>query len=251
MIKINKTLIVYLHGFLGQALDGEIIRLFLKENLNENVLFLSPNLFSELDEWNLSLFNFQSWLESFEKKIKEIKHDENINKIFVVGYSMGGRLALNLAMNPKTVIDKVILFSTHPGIFDKEAKEVRLEWDLVWSQKFLSLNWQNLMEQWDSQGIFEKDKEIVRNEIFYSRNALAKSFTDFSPRLHRFSFKDLQELTVPLLWATGENDLKYCQLMEELQMKGVPGSWFVARGLGHRLGFEYHQPLLSKISQFL
>ena len=91
--------VVFLHGFLGSSLDWL------------EVLSYLPSFKSyliDLPGHGKSAFHPELILPHFEEKID------------LVGYSMGGRLALQYAAQNPQKIEKLILLSTHLGLFSEE-----------------------------------------------------------------------------------------------------------------------------------
>jgi 2-succinyl-6-hydroxy-2,4-cyclohexadiene-1-carboxylate synthase len=246
-----KILLVYLHGFLGQGSDGDMILSSVKDLSKSEIVTFSPDLFSPVGEWNLSHFNFQNWIAKFNDHLLNLKNDHKADKLMIIGYSMGGRLALNLIAQLQSCIDRAVLLSTHFGIFEESQKVSRKEWDHNWSEKFRRTPWQELLKQWNELDVFQGDITLDRLEESYSRVALASAFENFSPRQHRFELEELKKLRRRLLWCMGYEDVKYRKLLEEIRRIGIPGDTYLAMGEGHRLGFVEHKPLFEKIVKFL
>lgn len=128
----------------------------------------------------------------------------------VVGYSMGGRIALQTA-HPK------ILISTHPGLQSVKEKEIRWQEDQQWIQRFESEPLEKVLKDWYSQPLF---KTLDISPIF------ARRLDQNGKRLAEIlSLESLahQNFTLPsnALFLHGEYDVKYRDLYRFLNLSSL------------------------------
>lgn len=173
-------------GFLGSSLDWDLFSP--KDFAAEALLYLSPKPSISLALWG------QSFLPSEKSK--------NI----LMGYSLGGRLALHALLAHPSRWTGAILISTHPGLSDPKRREERLQRDQIWADRFLSEPWDHLMKEWNSQPVLASSKPLERKEKNYCRKTLAQMLTTWSLGSQEDLQKPLSELPVPILWVTGEED---------------------------------------------
>lgn len=76
-------------------------------------------------------------------------------KIHLIGYSMGGRLALQYALKYPERIESLTLISTHPGLKTPLEKEERLKYDALWAEKMVKLPMKEFLKSWYLQPIFD------------------------------------------------------------------------------------------------
>lgn len=125
------------------------------------------------------------WRDRTENFITEvIKLQAQGFKIELWGYSMGGRLALHALAHSPQLFHKAKILSSNPGLESQSEKELRLQRDLNWSQKFLTQEWNSLMFDWNQQPVLREPNNslslVQRNEIDYDRLRLAKSLDHWS-----------------------------------------------------------------------
>lgn len=230
--------LVALHGFLGHSKDFSK----LVEKLNPETSWC-PDLFGG-DQIFLQ-GGFESWttkaLQYIEKKLSQ--------PIDLIGYSLGGRLALHLVMKEPQLFNKVILLSTHPGIFDSNEKNQRHEWEASWVKKINISSFEEFIFQWNQQKLFEGEaSERFLRESDFSRVALQKALVEFSNTAHQFSLEDLKNLEKSLIWVVGENDQKFVKIAKDLrQMRGSLDQFEVIPNAGHRLIAEKEQAWLYEL----
>ena len=79
------------------------------------------------------------------------------------------------------MFDHFILVSTHPGLTEKQEKTKRIEMDLFWARLISSSSWENFLQQWNDQPIFDKVKtEPLRQECNFDKEKLASSMNLWS-----------------------------------------------------------------------
>ena len=76
----------------------------------------------------------------------------DLPQFHLVGYSMGGRIALQKFKDKALTLT---LLSTHPGLKDAEERDARRESDAVWAKKLLHLPIDEFLKQWYDQPIFK------------------------------------------------------------------------------------------------
>ena len=72
----------------------------------------------------------------------------------LIGYSMGGRIALQLAQMHPSLYSHLILLSAHPGITDEREKTARLAKDQEWIAKLNTLDMATFLHHWYDQPLF-------------------------------------------------------------------------------------------------
>ena len=108
-------MIIFLHGFLGNPEDWSKISECL--SMPHHALTLPGHNNVPLpDDINHAL----------RQKISE--------PVTLVGYSLGGRLALDFAICFPELVEKLIILSANPGIDSEEERQERKKWDETWCQ---------------------------------------------------------------------------------------------------------------------
>lgn len=167
-----------------------------------------------------------------------------------IGYSLGGRLLLEMVKADPQFFSAVIFVSTNPGLRTSLEREQRREQDARWAEKFLRQEWSSLMKEWNGQAVFAGSKqEPERREANDQRSQLAEILTHWSLAEQEDSRRFIEGLQIPSLWLAGENDPKFCAFLAELkspwiETAKVPGS-------GHRIPVDQPQILLEMVKSFL
>lgn len=201
-----------LHGFLGSPLDwqGEMTHV--------------PNLFSQIAP-------FWEWAKNFNRYAEEICDQERI----LVGYSMGGRLALHALIDNPTLWKRAVILSANPGICSNPKERIMA--DQAWAKRFEEEPWDELMLAWNEQAVFG-GKAPQRQEKDFSRNALSKALTTWSLGKQENLLEKIEALSIPILWLTGERDVKFTALAEQVKLSHPHSEKRVVEGATHRLPWE-------------
>jgi len=106
--------LVFLHGFLGTAADWQPV-----------CDFLPP---CHCIGINLPGHGGVPFSEDFEI---------DIERFHLIGYSLGGRLAMAYAAKNPSRIASLTIASAHPGLTDESEKQKRLENDAMWAKNVI------------------------------------------------------------------------------------------------------------------
>lgn len=159
----------------------------------------------------------------------------------LVGYSMGGRIALEIAHAKNFQLKKVVLINAHPGIADDEERMDRAEFETKILNQLRATPKDEFMDFWNSLPIFFHDGPISVRDDRYQKSA--ELFDRYRLSKQKNFLPDILNHKNKILYIVGFFDEKYMDLVsevmipEEVPVKGIPG--------GHRL-FQ-HGPALKQI----
>lgn len=169
----------------------------------------------------------------------EISPDDTL-----IGYSMGGRVALDIAHSVQYNLKKIVLINSHPGISFEEEKMGRARWEATVVQDLQTKSKEAFLEDWNNLPLFFHDAPLMdipderylKSKDLFERYRLSKQ-ADHLPEIVKNKEK--------VLWIVGIFDEKYMDLASELllpyevKVKGIPG--------GHRL-FQQEKELLKVLN---
>lgn len=149
----------------------------------------------------------------------------------LIGYSMGGRVALDLAQKSNYNFRRLVLINAHPGLPDEELKMQRKEFETKVLQELQARTKSEFLDWWNSLPIFTFDQPIeVSDERFKESSALFAKYRLSEQEDH---LPLMQKHHEKILYIAGLFDEKYMELVSEvllpsgITVKGIPG--------GHRL----------------
>jgi 2-succinyl-6-hydroxy-2,4-cyclohexadiene-1-carboxylate synthase len=158
------------------------------------------------------------------------------------GYSLGGRIALHVALVAPERVSRLVLVSTTAGIEDEAERAARSAADHRLAEELEHGSFEDFIERWRTQPLFAADPPAVdalaRED--YRRNrpdALAAVLRGLGPGEMDPLWGRLAQLTMPVLVLAGERDAKFQaigrrmrDLLSDSELLVVPG--------GHRLPLE-------------
>lgn len=233
----GKSEIFFLHGFWGTPNDFAATQKYL------------PDI--EVHSVSLEKYSPKLGLRDFADCLNA-KAAASSTKKYLVGYSMGGRLALHALMTKPEVWAGAVLISAHPGLREPQDKAARTHWQNQWADKFLTMSQQDLQQQWGSQEVFKQTTHEKKFELTKeNRLFLAEALTYWGSDRHLFTWNELKNCKTPLLWCVGEEDHKYQQLLQAMRVFDLPGDFVTVPQAGHRVIFDQPEVLAQKISDFI
>lgn len=145
----------------------------------------------------------------------KINHDDTL-----IGYSMGGRMALKIASEQKFKIKKLILLSAHPGLENPDEKAKRAIWEDDIIQKMNTMDKNDFFAYWNSLEIFSQNKikHTMSQESFDTHKNYFKLYRlsnqkNYLPEMILFKEK--------ILYLYGCFDQKYSSLGNMLKGKSI------------------------------
>ncbi|MEQ1664113.1 MAG: alpha/beta fold hydrolase [Bdellovibrionales bacterium] len=234
------TRILALHGFLGLPSDWDPIQKIIKKHSPET-LFQSINLFSEK-----SLLQAAS-PKDLAKKLNQQQKNQHVERNILVGYSLGGRLALQAAFDKPGLWDEIALVSTHPGLLTPEEKELRKKADQKWAIEFSSKPWDEVIKLWNEQEVFAGSIEPNRPEKEFERKALSRALLQWSLAHQDFVGESLATLKSKIHWYAGEKDKKFIELFSHLKADGFVEDFQSIEKSSHRVIFDNPEALAEKL----
>ena len=176
----------------------------------------------------------------------------------LLGYSMGGRLALELlesqwrtgtpACPPRRrdrdTFTKAIIVSAGLNAPDDERRAR----DEEWARRFESEEWTSLMRAWNAQPVFG-GHELPRREEDYSRAELARQLRELSPAV--LPPPRLESIDTPVLWIAGERDTKYVDIARTAVARLPTAELWICPNAGHRVPWEQRDAFIERLRAFL
>ncbi len=200
------------------------------------VLFLHGFLGSK-EDWDEVIAHLP--MECLAIDFEDILECQNCH---LVGYSMGGRIALQMKAKYPMRFGKVIALSAHPGLATEDQKIKRWAVDLEWIELLKALSLEEFLKRWYAQPLFAT---LDTSKIMQRRLKLDKN--DLIATLEKYSLSK-QNFAVPhdTTFVCGSKDLKYVELYRKLLQ-----NYQTIEGCGHALHLENPNLCAEVIRHFL
>ncbi|MDR7077694.1 2-succinyl-6-hydroxy-2,4-cyclohexadiene-1-carboxylate synthase [Neobacillus niacini] len=182
-----------------------------------------------------------------------------IEKVDMLGYSMGGRLALTLAITYPERIRKLILESASPGLKTEEERMQRRMKDGELANFINKHGIQSFVDYWEAIPLFSTMnnlsapiKESIRiQRLFNNARGLANSLLGMGTGSQPSWWEKLNLLNCEVLLVTGEKDEKFCMIAEKMQSGIKRATWIVINNCGHAIHVEQKEKFGTIVSDFL
>lgn len=234
-----------LHGAVGMAADW---RAFAKNLAAAGIGSRAVDLWRFLDCCPMPLPDFGKTLNA-----------EASGEVFrgsgraLLGYSMGGRMALHALLEKDHPWQAAVIVSAHPGLEVATDRTARRASDTEWATRALAGNWQEFLDAWNAQAVLGdapmRDKQ-ASGSLVMRRREIARSFVDWSLGAQEPLWDRLGEITVPVLWVAGENDPKFLALAERAVSLMPQAHLAIAPGAGHRVPWEAETWFADQVAHF-
>ncbi len=138
-------------------------------------------------------------------------------RFLLCGYSLGGRIALHVALAAPERVTRLVLVSCSAGIEDPDERAARAESDRRLADDLETIPFEEFIERWRSQPLFAAEPPEVgrRARADQRRNrpaALASAMRSLGTGTMEPLWSRLKELQMPTTVVVGERDTKFCAL---------------------------------------
>lgn len=199
--------------------------------------------------------SWSSWTESFIQQFKARAAESSLshptNQRYLIGYSLGGRLALQIFLQAPELWDHLFIIAAHPGLTSHNEQMQRLTSDKLWADRFRTEDWSSVINAWNNQPIFANTATPAREATQISEHSGPGSFAPPAPKLNRqalaqalnlFSLGHQPQLNPAKLkqekhritWIVGQKDEKFRLLYNQLAKDGIIGRLHCLPESGHR-----------------
>lgn len=234
---IKNPPILFLHGFLG-----------CKEDWDEVIGFLEKKFYC----LTIDLPGHGSPLtDNFPQMLEKALQAENLDKVSLVGYSMGGRLALMATGASPSLFSHTIAISAHPGLREEKEQIKRLDDDLKWERLLKTKPLEEFIHAWYQQPLFDSLRK--RSDLYAKivKRRAQHSAPSLSAVLHLYGLGVLPPIlhfSPQTFFLCGEEDTRYCELYKKMAPQK---QLFTLKQCGHALHLESPAACAQAIEQIL
>lgn len=242
---MNNT-IVFLHGFTGSQDDWSDMRGAIGENYATLALDITGH--GKAVSPILADYDMGTIAETIIKNYPKQFH--------LVGYSLGGRLALYIATHYPNLIQFLTLISASPGLKTITERDARRQADNALAEKieangmeWFAEYWENV-SLWDSQSPELKAKlrqNRLRNNPIGLANSLRGMGTGAMPSL----WDKLASLPMPVQLIVGELDTKFVAINKEMADLIPNVELEIIADAGHAVHLEKPDAVNTTLQKFL
>lgn len=234
--------LVFLHGFSGDRREWQRVG----EGLSDY-----PRLYLDLPghggSRNLGVTGFDEMNTMLTRTLLSY----NILKFWLIGYSLGGRIAMfHACQQPKGLLG-VIVEGGHPGLQDAEARNARLASDRRWATRFRTEPLEKVFADWYQQPVFASLTDAQREALITLRSqnngatlAMMLEATSLAVQPDLRAALSARDFSFDYLY--GERDEKFAALAAEVNAvrHAIPDA-------GHNAHRENPDAVIASLAQIL
>jgi 2-succinyl-6-hydroxy-2,4-cyclohexadiene-1-carboxylate synthase len=172
-----------------------------------------------------------------------------------LGYSMGGRYALHVALRHPRLVRRLVLVSTSGGIDDDAERESRRKSDEVLAHRVLAEGLGPFVRWWLERPLFSTlsaEAAAMESRLDGTPAGLASSLRHAGAGAQEPLWDQLGELAMPVLVVAGALDVKYVNQAGRLVAAiGSNAELAVLPGAGHACHMERPEAFWSAVTPFL
>ena len=170
----------------------------------------------------------------------------NVRKTHLLGYSMGGRVAIALASRAPQLIKSLILESTSPGLETEEERMARRKQDESLADEIEEKGLFAFVQKWENLPLFATQKrlpqtvqdELRKQRLAQSPQGLANSLRGMGTGNQPSYWPSLASFHFPVLVLAGSEDVKYCSLACRMVQRLPQAELKIIPDAGHTIHLE-------------
>lgn len=169
-----------------------------------------------------------------------------VNRFHLLGYSMGGRLALFLALTGVGGLQSLILESASPGLATEAERTQRQTADRRLAETILEEGLESFLARWEKTSVLQPASPLpptrvaeLRAERMHNRaDGLASSLRGMGTGAQPWLGDRLQEPDIPVLLIVGEADAKFREIGSRMRTGFRNATLAVVPNAGHNVHLE-------------
>ncbi|WP_212391384.1 2-succinyl-6-hydroxy-2,4-cyclohexadiene-1-carboxylate synthase [Sporosarcina beigongshangi] len=233
--------IVLLHGFTGSTTTWQEVTELFKGKFRTVAIDLTGHGKTAAPK-EIARYAMEQQVEDLEALFDIL----SLNLFTLVGYSMGGRVALAYAVQYPRRVSSLILESSSPGLKTVEERTEREVADNRLADRILEDGLPAFVDFWESIALFdsqrvlsEEKKWSIREERLNQREmGLANSLRGIGTGSQPSYWQQLHTLNFAIMLITGELDTKFVNIAREMICKFPNARNETVANVGHAIHVE-------------
>jgi 2-succinyl-6-hydroxy-2,4-cyclohexadiene-1-carboxylate synthase len=198
-------------------------------------------------------------MEHAVEDLLALMHHLSVEQYALVGYSLGGRVALHLATAAPERLWALVIESASAGIDDPAQQAARVESDENLAQSILPDGIEAFADRWQAQALFAAQASLPPDAFAEQRSqriensptGLANSLRGMGAGAQDYILDRLEVIEAPSLFLAGALDTRYAAFAPVLASKVRGADHCIIEGAGHTTHLEEPQAWSRLVRDFL
>lgn len=245
--------VVFLHGFTWDGASWEPIA----RAMCDSYYCVAPDLPGHgATSWPepAATWSFDRVVESLAAALRRL----DLANPRLVGYSMGGRLALRLALMAALPLERLVLVGASPGLASDAERRQRAEADAELADDLVEKGMPAFLDRWMALPLFSSLRaldpalltRLNSDRASQDPRGLAASLRTMGTGSQPYVMEALCDLDVPTLLVVGDQDAKFRAIATEMLARLPQGRLEALPGCGHSVPFERPAELAARMTAF-
>jgi len=242
--------ILFLHGFMGSGADWDEVA----SDLSDEFFCVIPDLAGHGGSIGSEVgYTFPDTSAALIAILDEL----SVTESNIVGYSMGGRIALYVAMENPTRVRSLVLESSSPGLKTERERRERTRIDAERAGRLEQIGLARFVDEWYGMPMFSgmNRRASVYDELLARRKqndvrGLVLSLRDAGTGVQPSLWNRLTELRLPVMLVTGSLDTKFEGIASEMAGNIRFCRQVSISNCGHNVHFERPRDFCGQLRQF-
>ncbi|MFC6171443.1 2-succinyl-6-hydroxy-2,4-cyclohexadiene-1-carboxylate synthase [Loigolactobacillus jiayinensis] len=230
---------LFLHGFMGSSVDfAPIAAVMPGYRISLDLLGFGPQA-ATVPATRLTM---AAQVEDLTLLLAAL----GVTQVKLVGYSMGGRLALGFALTQPQLVTHLYLESSTAGLANAAQRQQRQQHDHELAEQIRGAGLPAFVAVWEQLPLFasqralpaKQQQQMRQQRLAQNPQNLAASLEQMGTGSQPNFWPRLPQLTVATTIIVGAQDAKFCHLGQQLQTQLVNSRLLLLAGVGHNTHFE-------------
>lgn len=245
--------VLLLHGFTGSARSWDALRAELRTRFTVIAVDLPGHGRSSVPTTGAY------GMADVTREVAAVLADASAAPAAVLGYSMGGRIALRLALEHPSVVGSLVLESTSPGVGDPAEREARRRSDAALADLLVREGLAAFVDRWEQLPLWARHSQLPDEARARLREIrLSHDPGMLSAMLRRTGagedppvLERLAEIRVPTLLIAGALDTAYVAHARSMVARLPNARVEIIPNAGHMVHFEAPSEFHAAVKTFL
>jgi 2-succinyl-6-hydroxy-2,4-cyclohexadiene-1-carboxylate synthase len=250
----NGPPLLLLHGFTGSTRSFDAVR----PALADRAQVISLDLIGH----GRTASPRQGERYSFDWSTRELVallDERGIDRVDLLGYSLGGRVALHFAVHMPGRVDRLIVESASPGIESDAERQARLASDAALADRIERLGVAAFVDEWQTQPLLALGAHVPAalvegqraERLRNSAVGLANSLRGMGAGQQSALWSSLASLELPVHIIVGQRDRRYCQIAERMHSLLPNSGLSIVADAGHTVHLDQPAQFVHAVATIL
>ncbi len=249
----SKPAVVLLHGFTGSTATWRTLAAGLQDRYYVVLFDLWGHGQSSIPS-DISAYDMSHQTADLEQAVTAL----GLEQFLLIGYSMGGRVALGYASAYPERISGLLLESASPGLAEERERQERRRNDSRLAERLRTEKLERFVDYWQGIPLFDTQRQLPssvretlrRERLNQSPEGLANSLEGIGTGSQPSYWKVLATLGFPVLLVTGKLDVKFTKLADEMERFFPNVGRKEVEGAGHAVHVEKPREFATIVESF-